>query len=146
MAGVIAIVPDEWLDIVRRESPRSCALTRAESARPSWWEAGDDWFLRGAESGQVSCRAEFLEHEMMTAREGFERFGYGAGALSLDHLCSRLGVKEDDLVGWVQLSELEDIEPAWEADALAGIGKPGAGDVVRLSTAEARRLRAGSPE
>jgi hypothetical protein len=143
MAGVIAIVPDEWLDIVRRESRRTCALTRVESARPSWWGAGDDWFLRGAESGEVSCRAEFLEHEMMTVREGFERYGYGSGALTLAHLCSRLGAGEGDLVGWVQLSELEDIDPPWGADALADIGDDDAGDVIRLSAAESRRLRAG---
>ena len=104
--------------VARRATPGSCA---------------------GADSGRVSCRAAFLEHEMLTAREGFERFGYGAGALSLDHLCvAPRRVTEDDLVGWVAA------RPTWRTSSQPWDGgRPrtasasrGCRATRRLSTAE----------
>src|SRR6185503_17862000 len=112
------------------------ALGRVERTQPSWVEPGDAWFLRRGDA--VVARADFVEHELLTPKEAFERFGYGTGALTVDHLVAQLApqraISEDELVGWISLTGLVRLPRAQGVRELGSLGVTLQGDqLVRLS-------------
>src|ERR1700754_3127526 len=95
MRGVVAPVLDEWLELVEREEPENAAVPRVERAEPTRTEPGGPWFLASARPAIVA-RGAFVEHELLTPAEAFERFGYGSGALSVEHMLAQLPAAELD--------------------------------------------------
>ena len=100
----------------------------------------------------VVGRARFVEHELLTVEEAFDRYGYGTGALSVDHALAQLArgqdagaISPDDLVGWVALAELESVGRPFGARELAALGiHPGpAGEPLRLDDAQVAALLGG---
>jgi hypothetical protein len=141
--GIIAHVTDDWLDLVERDGPDVVALGRTDRARPSWAEPGDPWFL--ALGDTVVARGDFVEHELLTPKEAFDRFGYGTGGLSVEHLVAQLApqrtVGEDELVGWISLTGLQRLRRPQGSRELASLGVTLAGDeLVRLSPDQTERL------
>jgi hypothetical protein len=141
--GIITQVTGDWLDLVERDSPDIVALGRTDRANPSWAEPGDPWFL--ALSGSVVARADFVEHELLSPKEAFERFGYGTGGLTVEHLIAQLGaereVGEDELTGWVSLTRLQRLRRPQGPRELSALGLALAGgELVRLSSEQTERL------
>jgi hypothetical protein len=141
--GIIAPITGDWLDLVERDEPDVVALGRTDRAQPSWAEPGDPWFL--ARSGAVIARADFVEHELLSPKEAFDRFGYGTGGLTVEHIVAQLGaqrpVGEDELVGWISLTGLQRLRRPQGPRELASLGVELAGDdLVRLSAEQTERL------
>jgi hypothetical protein len=144
--GIIAQVTGDWLDLVERDDPDVFALGRTDRAQPSWAEPGDPWFLALGDS-VVAC-ADFVEHELLSPKEAFDRFGYGTGGLTVEHLVTQLAaqrqVGEDELIGWVSLTGLKRLRRPWGPRELSAAGVTLAGDdLVRLSAEQTDRLRTG---
>jgi hypothetical protein len=143
MRGIIAPVTGEWLDLIERDEPDVLALGRTDRAQPSWAEPGDPWFL--ALAGSVVARADFVEHELLTPKEAFDRFGYGSGGLSVEHLVAQLDaqreVGEDELVAWISLTRLQRLRRPQGPRELAALGVTLAGgELARLSAEQTERL------
>jgi hypothetical protein len=141
--GIIAQVTGDWLDLVERDEPDVVALGRTDRAQPSWAEPGDPWFLALGDS-LVAC-AEFVEHELLSPKEAFDRFGYGTGGLSVEHLVAQLApqrqVGEDELIGWVSLTGLHRLSRPQGPRELASLGVSLAGgELVRLTPDQVGRL------
>jgi hypothetical protein len=141
--GIIAQITSDWLDLVERDDPEIVALGRSDRAQPSWAEPGDPWFL--ALGGSVVARGDFVEHELLSPKEAFERFGYGTGGLTVEHLVAQLApqrdVGEDELVGWISLSGLRRLHRPQGGRELGSLGVTLAGDeLVRLSSEQTERL------
>jgi len=143
MRGIIARITGDWLDLVERDQPDVVAIGRSDRAQPSWAEPGDPWFLALGDS--VVARGDFVEHELLSPKEAFERFGYGTGGLTVEHIVAQLGaqrqVGEDELVGWVSLTNLQRLRRPQGARELGSLGLSLAGDeLVRLSPEQTERL------
>jgi hypothetical protein len=147
VSGSLVVVPADWLDLVGREAPELFALPRADRFAPMGAEAGDPWFLAVEGRRGVSAAAEFVEHELLSAEEAFDRFGYGTGGLSLENIAAQLrpprAIEPDELLGWVSLRALRPVSGVGPRE-LAGLGVelPAPGEVVRLSDAQAGALAA----
>jgi hypothetical protein len=153
VAGVLVSVHRDWLDLVERESPVSFALPRADTSQPSWAEPGAIWYLAvGEPQAAVVASAVFVEHELLTAQEAFDRFGYGTGALSVENALAQrrradATARPDSLVGWAVLEELEAVTPPIGERALRGLGivPAGPGELVRLDDAQSAALAVEEP-
>ena len=143
MRGIIAPVTSDWLDLVERDEPDVAALARTDRAQPSWAEPGDPWFLALGDS--VVARADFVEHELLSPKEAFDRFGYGTGALTVEHVVAQLApqrqIGEDELIGWISLTGLQRLSRPQGPRELGSLGVSLAGDeLVRLSAEQTERL------
>jgi hypothetical protein len=143
MRGIIAQVTSDWLDLVERDDPDVVALGRTDRAQPSWAEPGDPWFL--ALSGSVVARGDFVEHELLSPNEAFDRFGYGTGGLSVEHLVAQLAaerqVGEDELIAWISLTGLQRLRRPQGPRELGSLGVTLTdGELVRLSSEQTERL------
>ena len=80
--------------------------------------------------------------------EAFDRYGYGTGALTVEHALAQLSrgqagsVDPDELYGWVALADLESIGRPFGARELAAIGvTPEApGEPLRLDDTQVAAL------
>jgi hypothetical protein len=141
--GIIAHVTGDWLELVERDDPDIVALGLTDRAQPSWAEPGDPWFLALGDS--VVARADFVEHELLSPKEAFERFGYGTGGLTVDHLLTQLAAErqldEDELTGWISLSRLQRLRRPQGQRELGSLGIALQGsELVRLSAEQTERL------
>ena len=152
MRGILVVVERDWLELIERESRSSFALGRLDRSQPAWTEAGDPWLLACGDPASVVASARFVEYELLTVEEAFDRYGYGTGALSVDHALAQLArgqeagaISPDDLVGWVALAELESVGRPFGARELAALGiRPGpAGEPLRLDDAQVAALLGG---
>jgi hypothetical protein len=146
--GILISVERDWLELIERESRESFALGRLDRSQPAWTEAGDPWLLATGEPPLVVASATFVEHELLTVDEAFDRYGYGTGALTVDHALAQLArgsgepVSEDELYGWVALADLESLGRPQSARELGALGiAPGpTGEPVRLDDAQVAAL------
>jgi hypothetical protein len=149
--GILISVERDWLELVERESRASFALGRLDRSQPAWTEPGDPWLLATGEPPLVVASATFVEHELLTVDEAFDRYGYGTGALTVDHALAQLArggsepVSEDELYGWVALADLESVGRPHSARELAALGihPAAAGEPVRLDDAQVAALLGG---
>ena len=115
MRGILVVVERDWLELVERESRASFALGRLDRSQPAWTQPGDPWLLAYGDPPAVVASARFVEYELLTVEEAFDRYGYGTGALSVEHALAQLSrgqpgsVDADELYGWVALADLTSI-------------------------------------
>jgi hypothetical protein len=146
--GILIVVERDWLELVERESRASFALGRLDRSQPAWTEAGDPWFLATGEPPLVVASSRFVEYELLTVDEAFDRYGYGTGALSVEHALAQLGRGQaqapgpDELFGWVALAELTSVGKPHGARELAALGVTPAptGEPLRLDDAQVAAL------
>jgi hypothetical protein len=152
MRGILIVVERDWLELVERESRASFALGRLDRSQPAWTQPGDPWLLATGEPPLVVASARFVEHELLTVDEAFDRYGYGTGALTVDHALAQLArgqdagaVSPDELYGWVALADLESVGRPHGARELEALGiRPGtAGEPLRLDDAQVAALLGG---
>jgi hypothetical protein len=152
MRGILVVVERDWLELIERESRSSFALGRLDRSQPAWTEAGDPWLLACGDPASVVASARFVEYELLTVEEAFDRYGYGTGALSVDHALAQLArgqeagaVSPDDLLGWVTLADLESVGRPFGARELEALGiRPGPpGEPLRLDDAQVAALLGG---
>jgi hypothetical protein len=150
--GILVVVERDWLELVERESRASFALGRVDRSQPAWTQTGDPWLLATGEPPLVVARARFVEHELLTVDEAFDRYGYGTGALTVDHALAQLArgpdggaLSQDDLFGWVALADLESVGRPFGARELEALGiRPGPpGEPLRLDDAQVAALLGG---
>ena len=149
MRGILVVVERDWLELVERESRASFALGRLDRSQPAWTDAGDPWLLACGDPASVVASARFVEYELLTIDEAFDRYGYGTGALSVEHALAQLSrgqpsgsVDPDELYGWVALAELTSIGRPFgerELDAI-GIAPAPIGEPLRLDDAQVAAL------
>jgi hypothetical protein len=148
MRGILIVVERDWLELIERESRASFALGRLDRSQPAWTQPGDPWLLACGDPPLVVASARFVEHELLTVDEAFDRYGYGTGALSVEHALAQLSrgqsrsIAPDELFGWVALADLESLgrpQSARELAALA-ITPAAAGEPVRLDDAQVAAL------
>jgi hypothetical protein len=148
MRAILVVVDRDWLEVVERESPGGFALGRIDRSQPAWTEPGDPWVLATGEPPAAVAQARFVEHELLTVDEAFDRFGYGTGALTIDHALAQIGrqapqpADPDELYGWVSFADLESLGRPVDARRLEGLGiHPAApGEPVRLDEAQVAAL------
>jgi hypothetical protein len=148
MRGILVVVERDWLELIERESRISFALGRLDRSQPAWTEAGDPWLLACGDPPSVVASARFAEYELLTVDEAFDRYGYGIGALSVDHGLAQLSrgqdgsVDPDELYGWVALADLTSIGRPFSTRELDAIGvTPGPiGEPLRLDDSQVAAL------
>ncbi|MEO9176036.1 MAG: hypothetical protein ABI317_11045 [Gaiellales bacterium] len=149
MRGILIVVERDWLELVERESRASFVLGRLDRSQPAWTQAGDPWLLATGEPPLVVASSRFVEHELLTVDEAFDRYGYGTGALTVDHALAQLwrgqdagSAAPDELYGWVALADLESVGRPHGARELEALGiQPGpAGEPLRLDDAQVAAL------
>lgn len=148
MRGILVVVERDWLELVERESRASFALGRLDRSQPAWTQAGDPWLLAVGDPASVVASARFVEHELLTVDEAFDRYGYGTGALSVEHALAQLSRGQDgaagpdELYGWVALADLSSVGRPVGTRELDAIGvAPGApGEPLRLDDAQVAAL------
>jgi hypothetical protein len=148
MRGILIVVERDWLELVERESRASFALGRLDRSQPAWTQPGDPWLLACGDPASVVASARFVEHELLTVDEAFDRYGYGTGALSVEHALAQLSrgqagaVDPDELYGWVALADLASVgRPVGprELDAI-GVTPAAPGEPARLDDAQVAAL------
>jgi hypothetical protein len=148
MRGILIVVERDWLELVERESRASFALGRVDRSQPAWTQPGDPWLLACGDPPSVVASARFVEHELLTVDEAFDRYGYGTGALSVEHALAQLArghsgaVDPDELYGWVALADLASVgRPVAirELDAI-GVTPAALGEPARLDDAQVAAL------
>jgi hypothetical protein len=148
MRGILVVVERDWLELIERESRVSFALGRLDRSQPAWTEAGDPWLLACGDPASVVASARFVEYELLTVEEAFDRYGYGIGALSVEHGLAQLSrgqtgsVDPDELYGWVALADLTSVGRPFgtrELDAL-GVAPAPIGEPLRLDDAQVAAL------
>jgi hypothetical protein len=148
MRGILVVVERDWVDLVERESRASFALGRLDRSQPAWTQPGDPWLLAYGDPPSVVASARFVEYELLTVEEAFDRYGYGTGALSVEHALAQLSrgqgglVAEDELYGWVALADLESVGRPIGTRELDAIGVTPApiGEPLRLDDAQVAAL------
>jgi hypothetical protein len=152
MRGILIVVERDWLELVERESRSSFVLGRLDRSQPAWTQPGDPWLLATGEPPLVVASARFVEHELLTVDEAFDRYGYGTGALTVDHALAQLArgqdagaISPDELYGWVALADLESVGRPHGARELEALGiRPGTpGEPLRLDDAQVAALLGG---
>jgi hypothetical protein len=149
MRGILVVVERDWLELIERESRSSFALGRLDRSQPAWTEAGDPWLLACGDPAAVVASARFVEYELLTVEEAFDRYGYGTGALSVEHALAQLArgqaagsIDPDELYGWVAFADLASIGRPVGTRELDAIGvSPGPiGEPLRLDDAQVAAL------
>jgi hypothetical protein len=146
--GILIVVERDWLELVERESRASFALGRLDRSQPAWTQPGDPWLLAIGDPPSVVASARFVEYELLTVEEAFDRYGYGTGALSVEHALAQLSrgqagsVDADELYGWVALADLTSIGRPIGTRELDAIGvTPGPiGEPLRLDDTQVAAL------
>jgi hypothetical protein len=136
MRGILVVVERDWLELVERESRASFALGRLDRSQPAWTQPGDPWLLAIGDPPSVVASARFVEYELLTVEEAFDRYGYGTGALSVEHALAH------ELYGWVALADLTSIGRPIGTRELDAIGvTPGPiGEPLRLDDTQVAAL------
>jgi hypothetical protein len=149
MRGILVVVERDWLELIERESRTSFALGRLDRSQPAWTEAGDPWLLACGDPPSVVASARFVEYELLTVEEAFDRYGYGIGALTVEHGLAQLSrgqssgsVDPNELYGWVALADLTSVGRPFGARELDAIGVTPAptGEPLRLDDAQVAAL------
>ena len=151
MRGILVVVERDWLELVERESRSSFALGRLDRSQPAWTQAGDPWLLAVGDPAAVVARARFVEYELLTVDEAFDRYGYGTGALTVEHALAQIArgqggaIDPDALYGWVALADLESVGRPLSRRELGALGiTPAApSEPLRLDDAQVAALLGG---